>query len=69
MKEKKIKIGKYWINYVDQGKGQPMIFLHNGGGFWQSWVHQVTFFSKIIEHLPWIGLGLENLQKRRNRLA
>ena len=59
MKEKKIKIGKYWINYVDQGKGQPMIFLHNGGGFWQSWVHQVTFFSKNYRTLAldWVGFG------------
>jgi pimeloyl-ACP methyl ester carboxylesterase len=34
------------INYVDEGEGFPLIFLHNSGGFWQIWQKQLAFFSK-----------------------
>ena len=46
IKEKQIKLNDLTINYVESGSGIPIIFLHNGGGFWQSWIHQINFFSK-----------------------
>ena len=47
------------INYVDLGKGDPMLFLHNGGGFWQIWIHQIMHFSKKYRVLAfdWPGFG------------
>ena len=57
--ENKIEVNNLKINYVEAGKGKPMIFLHNGGGFWQSWYYQVTFFAKThkVYALDWPGFG------------
>lgn len=33
------------INYIDVGQGDVMLFLHHGGGFWQTWQHQITHFQ------------------------
>ncbi|MEN8250992.1 MAG: alpha/beta hydrolase [Bacteroidota bacterium] len=47
------------INYIDIGSGDVLVFLHNGGGFWQSWVKQLTYFSashRVIA-LDWPGFG------------
>lgn len=57
--EKKIQVGRYRINYVDEGTGEAIIFLHNGGGFWHSWQHQLRFFCKThrVIALDWVGFG------------
>lgn len=57
--EKKFKIGSHQLNYAECGIGDPMIFLTNGGGFWQSWIHQITYFSKRykVYALDWPGCG------------
>lgn len=36
-----------------------MIFLHNGGGFWQIWEHQISFFERThrVIAIDWIGFG------------
>lgn len=54
-----IEINKISINYVDVGTGQVMIFLHNGGGFWQTWSKQIDFFSRKyrVIALDWPGFG------------
>jgi pimeloyl-ACP methyl ester carboxylesterase len=47
------------INYIDEGQGDVIIFLHNGGGFWQCWTHQIDYFSSthrvIALDFPWFG--------------
>jgi len=57
--EHKIDLQGYQINYVQAGVGPPMLFLHNGGGFWHIWEHQIRHFSKThsVYGLDWPGYG------------
>ncbi len=57
--EHQVRLNGYDINYIDEGEGDPIIFTHNGGGFWQSWVHQIRHFSKThrVLALDWPGFG------------
>ena len=57
--EKSVRLRGYDINYVDEGQGDVIIFLHNGGGFWQSWVNQIRAFSTTnrVLALDWPGFG------------
>jgi len=57
--EQKIEINGNIINYIQKGTGQPMLFLHNGGGFWQSWKKQMDFFSTDYQvfGIDWPGFG------------
>ena len=59
LKESKMTVCNLSINYVEKGTGPPMIFLHNGGGFWNSWQHQLTYFSDkyTVFGLDWPGFG------------
>jgi pimeloyl-ACP methyl ester carboxylesterase len=59
MTERKIKIADLEINYVEAGSGNPMLFLHNGGGFWYSWEHQLKHFSANyhVFGIDWPGFG------------
>lgn len=59
LKENKLIIENLSINYVEGGEGQPMIFLHNGGGFWHSWEFQINHFSKSnkVYGIDWPGFG------------
>ena len=58
-KEKQIKLNDLVVNYVESGSGTPIIFLHNGGGFWHSWEHQIRYFTKDyhVFALDWPGFG------------
>lgn len=59
VQEKRVRLRGYDINYVDEGHGDVIIFLHNGGGFWQSWVNQIREFSTTnrVLALDWPGFG------------
>ncbi len=59
IKEKKILIGNNQLNYIECGTGESMIFLTNGGGFWKSWIHQITHFSQKyrVYAIDWPGCG------------
>lgn len=59
MTEQHIKISNLAINYVEAGSGEPMLFLHNGGGFWYSWEYQIKHFSKSyrVFGIDWPGFG------------
>lgn len=59
LKEAKISLCDLSINYAEKGSGPPMIFLHNGGGFWHSWEHQLHYFSKThtVYGIDWPGFG------------
>lgn len=52
-------LGGLKINYVMKGEGTPMIFLHNGGGFWQTWEKQLAYFSVNYQvyAIDWPGCG------------
>ncbi|MBT7825305.1 MAG: alpha/beta hydrolase [Bacteroidetes bacterium] len=57
--EKRIECLGVSINYIDVGKGDVLIFLHNGGGFWQIWSKQIEYFQKThrVLALDWPGFG------------
>lgn len=57
--EKTINCSGITINYIDEGKGDVIIFLHNGGGFWQTWIKQINYFSNThrVIALDWPGFG------------
>lgn len=63
LKEKSININALNINYVEGGSGQAMLFLHNGGGFWQSWEYQISHFSENyhVFGIDWPGFGESDL--------
>ncbi|MGH9848154.1 MAG: alpha/beta fold hydrolase [Blastocatellia bacterium] len=47
------------ISYVEEGAGEPLVFLHNGGNDHRIWDHQIAHFSKthrvIAIDLPGFG--------------
>lgn len=59
LKEAKITLCDLSINYVEKGNGPAMIFLHNGGGFWHSWQHQLNHFAETytVYGIDWPGFG------------
>ena len=59
IREEKIVLNGLKINYATGGEGQPIIFTHNGGGFWHSWEHQLQYFSEQYEvfGIDWPGFG------------
>ncbi|MCU0461851.1 MAG: alpha/beta hydrolase [Bacteroidales bacterium] len=62
--EKKCKCLDVTINYIDEGEGVAMVFIHNGGGFLQTWTRQIEYFSSwyrvIALDLPGFGESTES---------
>jgi len=51
-----IEYNGYRVWYQESGRGEPMVFLHNGGNDHRIWDHQVEYFSKthrviVVDHL------------------
>jgi pimeloyl-ACP methyl ester carboxylesterase len=44
MHPQKILIAGLQINFVEEGKGQPILFLHGLGGSWKDWAANLSFF-------------------------
>lgn len=65
LEEHKIDIHGLAINYVEGGSGRPIIFLHNGGGFWHSWEHQIKHFVHAykVYGIDWPGFGESDAPK------
>jgi len=65
LRKKIVNINGIDVNYVEGGEGQPMLFLHNGGGFWQSWEHQLKHFAEDyhVFGIDWPGFGESELPK------
>ncbi len=40
----KFSVGGLSINFVEVGKGPPILFLHGLGGSWKDWAANLTFF-------------------------
>ena len=59
LEERTINILGCNINYIDVGSGEVVVFLHNGGGFWQVWWHQIKHFAETHRVLAfdWPGFG------------
>ena len=59
IEERQLDVLGCQINYIDEGSGEAIIFLHNGGGFWQIWSHQIRHFSRTHQVLAfdWPGFG------------
>jgi pimeloyl-ACP methyl ester carboxylesterase len=64
LREQLLEISGARINYVRCGTGSPLVFLHNGGGFWQSWEKQVRYFSQTHDCIAfdWPGFGKSTQQ-------
>jgi pimeloyl-ACP methyl ester carboxylesterase len=64
LRERKIRCLDVIINYVDEGEGDPLVFLHNGGGFYHIWEKQLVFFRKgyrvIAPDFPGFGESSES---------
>jgi pimeloyl-ACP methyl ester carboxylesterase len=47
------------LNYIDEGRGECLLFLHNGGGFWQIWTKQIEEFRNThrVIALDFPGFG------------
>ena len=43
---KRIKVADAEINYIDSGKGVPIVFVHGGMEDYRTWVPQIDSFSK-----------------------
>jgi len=48
-----------WMNIVDMGTGEPVIFIHGLSGCWQNWLEQIPLFARdhrvIAVDLPGFG--------------
>ncbi|MDU8886506.1 alpha/beta hydrolase [Yeosuana sp. MJ-SS3] len=45
-KLKSMEVNDYIINYLDIGKGEPVVFVHGGVGDYRTWEAQTEVFSK-----------------------
>jgi pimeloyl-ACP methyl ester carboxylesterase len=59
IKEQHITLLGKNVNYASAGQGSPMIFLHNGGGFWQCWYYQMKHFKNThtVFGIDWPNFG------------
>ena len=48
-----------WMNIIDMGSGEPVIFIHGLSGCWQNWLEQLPLFARdhrvIAVDLPGFG--------------
>lgn len=67
LKEKRIDCQGIPTNYIDTGEGEPIVFIHNGGGFLQIWMKQIEYFQTknrvIALDLPGFGLSGESSEE------
>jgi 4,5:9,10-diseco-3-hydroxy-5,9,17-trioxoandrosta-1(10),2-diene-4-oate hydrolase len=54
-----VDVGGSAINYVELGKGPPMLLIHGLGGSWQNWLETIPFFARahrvVAPDLPGFG--------------
>lgn len=53
------------VAYVDEGDGEPIVFLHNSGISHRLFDHQISYFSKTnrVIAMDWIGFGASHKPK------
>ncbi len=66
IEENRIELNGIQINYAQAGTGKAIIFLHNGGGFWQTWYYQIKHFSEnySVYAIDWPGFGESELPEK-----
>src|SRR5262245_25458699 len=68
MQEKKLKVNDVELAYVEEGKGETVVFVHGGGvGDWASWENVRPLISKKFHYVslsrryhhpnPWMDDG------------
>ena len=54
-----VRIQDRWMNIIDMGSGEPVIFIHGLSGCWQNWLEQLPLFARdhrvIAVDLPGFG--------------
>jgi pimeloyl-ACP methyl ester carboxylesterase len=54
-----VRVQDRWMNIVDMGSGEPVIFIHGLSGCWQNWLEQLPLFARdhrvIAVDLPGFG--------------
>jgi 3-oxoadipate enol-lactonase len=62
-----IEINNVKINYVTEGKGEAIIFIHGLGEYLESWRNQIQYFSKNFQAvaLDLRGHGKSGVPKKR----
>jgi pimeloyl-ACP methyl ester carboxylesterase len=47
------------VNYVEVGRGEPLVLVHGLGGCWQNWLENISHFARthrvIVPDLPGFG--------------
>jgi pimeloyl-ACP methyl ester carboxylesterase len=66
---KDFKFRDYSVKYIDEGSGEPMVFLHNGGNDHQIWGRQIEHFKKTNRVLALDYLGFGESDKPRIELT
>ncbi|MBK8316468.1 MAG: alpha/beta fold hydrolase [Acidobacteria bacterium] len=66
---KEFKFRDYSVKYIDEGSGEPMVFLHNGGNDHQIWGRQIEHFKKTNRVLALDYLGFGESDKPRIELT
>ncbi|WP_394835874.1 alpha/beta hydrolase [Pendulispora rubella] len=57
------------VHYVRAGRGEPMVFLHNGGSSHRIWTSQIEHFSKTHDVLALDMLGFGSSAKPRTEYS
>lgn len=55
----------YKVSYVEEGAGEPLVFLHNGGNDHRIWDYQIKHFSKTHRVIATDHLGFGASDKPR----
>ena len=54
-----VRVQDRWMNLIDMGSGEPVIFIHGLSGCWQNWLEQLPLFARdhrvIAVDLPGFG--------------
>jgi len=54
-----VRVKDGWMNVVDMGSGEPVIFIHGLSGCWQNWLEQLPLFARdhrvVAVDLPGFG--------------
>ncbi|HLM51282.1 MAG TPA: alpha/beta fold hydrolase [Solirubrobacteraceae bacterium] len=56
-----VRVRGRWVNCVELGEGQPLVFVHGLAGSWQNWLENIPYFAATHHvfalDLPGFGLS------------
>ena len=54
-----VRVQDRWMNVLDYGEGEPLLFIHGLSGCWQNWLENIPYFARdhrvIAMDLPGFG--------------